>query len=168
MNGDYGLINQLLRLWFHFNGPNWLTDSHFVIPAIAIVSIWQGLGFNTVLFLAGLQNIPAVYSEAARIDGANRFQLFWRVTLPLLSPTVFMATILSVIGSFQVFDLTYVLTDGGPGKDSYTIVYLLYKQGFQLFQFGNASASAVVLFIILLVLTLFQYRLQNRWVHYEA
>ncbi|HEX4204086.1 MAG TPA: sugar ABC transporter permease, partial [Ktedonobacteraceae bacterium] len=163
-----GLINQLLRLWFHFNGPNWLTDSHFVIPAIAIVSIWQGLGFNTVLFLAGLQNIPAVYSEAARIDGANRFQLFWRVTLPLLSPTVFMATILSVIGSFQVFDLTYVLTDGGPGKDSYTIVYLLYKQGFQLFQFGNASASAVVLFIILLVLTLFQYRLQNRWVHYEA
>lgn len=168
MNGDYGLINQLLSQWFHIHGPNWLTDSRFVIPSIAIVSIWQGLGFNTVLFLAGLQGIPTTYAEAARIDGANKVQLFFRVTLPLLSPTVFLATVLSIIGSFQVFDLTYVLTGGGPGKDSYTMVYLIYKQGFQLFQFGSASASAVLLFIIILAVTLFQFYMQRRWVYYEA
>lgn len=168
MNGDYGLINQLLKLWWNINGPSWLTDSRFVIPSLAIVSIWQGMGFNMVLFLAGLQNIPSVYSEAARIDGANRVQLFWNVTLPLLTPTVFLATVLSIIGSFQVFDLTYVLTGGGPGKDSYTMVYHIYHQGFQLFQFGPASSSAVILFIILLALTLFQFWLQRRWVNYDV
>jgi multiple sugar transport system permease protein len=168
LNGDFGLVNVFLKDWFHIQGPNWLTDSNFVIPAIAIVGIWSGLGYNMIILLAGLQNIPATYAEAARVDGANRWQLFWRVTFPLLSPTIFLVTVLSVIASFQVFDQVFVLTGGGPGKDSYVMVYHIYKQGFERFQFGPASASAVILFVIIVIATLIQFWLQNRWVHYEA
>lgn len=168
LNGDFGLINILLRIVFHVQGPSWLTDQRFVIPSIAIVSIWQGLGFNMVILLAGLRNLPATYAEAARVDGANRFQLFWRVTLPLLSPIIFLVTVLSIIFSFQVFDQVFVLTSGGPGKDSYTMVYHIYHQAFEQFQFGSASASAVILFLIILVVTLIQFSLRNRWVNYEV
>ncbi|GCE45267.1 multiple sugar transport system permease protein [Thermosporothrix hazakensis] len=167
LNSDLGLINNLLKGWFHIDGIGWLTDSRYVIPSLAMVGIWQGLGFNIVLFLAGLQGIPQTYFEAARIDGANRFQTFWRVTLPLLTPTIFFTTVISVINSFQVFDLTFILTDGGPGKDSYTMVYHIYNLGFKSSQYGSASAVAVILFLILMVLTLIQFRLQRRWVHYE-
>ncbi|HEY4386036.1 MAG TPA: sugar ABC transporter permease, partial [Ktedonobacteraceae bacterium] len=117
LNGDFGLINVLLRTWLHIQGPSWLTDQRFVIPSIAIVSIWQGLGFNMVILLAGLRNLPATYAEAARVDGANRFQLFWQITLPMLSPIIFLVTVLSIIYSFQVFDQVFVMTAGGPGKD---------------------------------------------------
>jgi multiple sugar transport system permease protein len=168
LNSDYGLLNTLLHNWFHIQGPGWLTDSHLVIPSIAMVSIWSNLGFNMIIFLAGLQGIPATYSEAARIDGANRFQLFWNVTLPLLTPTIFFATVISVINSFQGFDLIYVLTGGGPGKDSYTIVYHIFHLAFEVSNFGPASAVAVMLFAILLSLTLLQFQFQRRWVHYEV
>ncbi|QBD83327.1 sugar ABC transporter permease [Ktedonosporobacter rubrisoli] len=167
LNSDAGFINVMLRSWFHVQGPNWLIDEHWVIPSIALVSIWSSMGSNMVIFLAGLQNIPAVYSEAARIDGANRFQLFWKVTLPLLSPTLFFITVLSIISSFQVFDQTFVMTQGGPDKASYTIVYHIYNLSFRQFTFGPASAAAVILFAVLLVLTLIQFNLQKRWVHYE-
>jgi multiple sugar transport system permease protein len=168
LNGDFGLVNVLLRTWFHIQGPSWLTDQRFVIPSIAIVSIWQGLGFNMVVLLAGLRNLPATYAEAARVDGANRFQLFWRITLPMLSPIIFLVTVLSIIYSFQVFDQVFVLTAGGPGKDSYTMVYHIYHQAFEQFQFGSASASAVILFIIILVVTLIQFAIRRRWVYYEV
>lgn len=167
LNSDYGLLNTLLRNWFRIAGPGWLTDSRFVIPSIAMVSIWGGLGFNMIIFLAGLQSIPTTYSEAARIDGASKFQLFWRVTLPLLTPTIFFTSVISVINSFQSFDLIYVLTGGGPGKDSYTIVYYMYHMAFEQATFGSASAVAVILFAILLSLTLLQFQFQRRWVHYE-
>lgn len=168
LNSDYGLINSLLRNWFHIQGPGWLTDSHVVIPSIAMVSIWGGLGFNMIIFLAGLQGIPATYGEAARIDGANKFQLFWNVTLPLLTPTIFFTTVISIINSFQGFDLIYVLTGGGPGKDSYTLVYHIYHLAFEVSNFGPASAVAVILFVILLTLTVFQFQLQRRWVNYDV
>lgn len=168
LNGDYGLINTLLHAWLGVQGPNWLTDQRFVIPSIAIVSIWQGLGFTMVILLAGLRNIPATYAEAARVDGANRFQLFWRVTLPLLSPIVFLVTVLAVISSLQVFDQVFILTNGGPGKDSYTMVYHIYHQAFVEFQFGPASASAVILFVLILLVTLVQFALRRRWVYYEV
>ncbi|HLZ59203.1 MAG TPA: sugar ABC transporter permease [Ktedonosporobacter sp.] len=167
LNGDYGLINQILRAVFHVEGPNWLADEHWVIPSIAIVSIWGSLGINMVIFLAGLQSIPAAYIEAARIDGASRLQLFWRITLPLLSPTLFFVIVLSIISSFQVFDQTFILTGGGPAKESYTIVYHIYTLGFRQFTFGPASAAAVILFALLLILTLLQFTLQRRWVTYE-
>ncbi|MBA2682800.1 MAG: sugar ABC transporter permease, partial [Ktedonobacteraceae bacterium] len=168
MNGNFGLINVLLRTWFHVQGPRWLADSHLVIPSISIVTVWSGLGFNMILFLAGLQNIPQVYTEAATVDGANRWQIFWRVTLPLLSPTIFLVLVLSIISSFQVFDQVYVLTGGGPAKASYMIVFHIYNLAFQQFQFGAASAAAVILFAIVLLITLMQFWLQRRWVHYEA
>ena len=168
LNSDFGLINILLKDWFHIHGPGWITDSRFVIPSIAMLSIWSSLGFNMIIFLAGLQGIPATYAEAARIDGANRLQLFFRVTLPMLTPTLFFTTVLSVISSFQVFDQAFVLTGGGPGKDSYTIVYHIYHLGFEQNQFGGASSAAVILFAILLVLTLIQLWFQRRWVTYDV
>ncbi|GCE51380.1 multiple sugar transport system permease protein [Thermosporothrix hazakensis] len=167
LNSDAGFINVLLRSWFNIEGPAWLIDAHWVIPSISIVSIWSSLGSNMVIFLAGLQNIPSTYIEAARIDGANRFQLFWKVTLPLLSPTLFFITVLSIISSFQVFDQTFVMTQGGPDKASYTIVYHIYNLSFRQFTFGPASASAMILFAVLLVLTLIQFAFQKRWVNYD-
>ena len=168
LNSDFGLFNSLLRSVFHAKGVGWLTDPRFVIPSIALVGIWQGLGFNMIILLAGLQGIPVSYSEAARMDGANRFQLFWNVTLPMLSPTIFFCTVISILSSFQVFDLTFILTGGGPGKDSYTMVYHIYHLGFENATFGPASAAAVILFVILLAITAVQFRLQKLWVNYEV
>jgi multiple sugar transport system permease protein len=168
LNSDFGLFNSLLKSGFHSQGVGWLTDGRFVIPSIAMVGIWQGLGFTMIIYLAGLQGIPVSYTEAARIDGANRLQLFWNVTLPMLTPTIFFTAIISILGSFQVFDLAFILTNGGPGKDSYTIVYHIYHLGFENAVFGEASAAAVILFVILLVVTAVQFRLQKRWVNYDV
>jgi multiple sugar transport system permease protein len=167
LNADFGLVNAYLQEWFGIQGPKWLSNRTLVIPSIAMVAVWQGLGFNMVIFLAGLQSIPTTYSEAARIDGANRMQVFRHITLPLLSPTIFFVLIISIIGSFQVFDLAFVMTQGGPGKASYTLVYHLYSLAFEDFTFGASSAAAVILFAIILSLTLFQFRFQRRWVHYD-
>ncbi len=168
LNSDFGLFNSVLRSVFHASGVGWLTTTRYVIPSIALVGIWQGLGFNMIIFLAGLQGIPVSYKEAARMDGANKFQLFWQVTLPMLTPTIFFTTVISILGSFQVFDLTFILTNGGPGKDSYTMVYHIYHLGFETATFGPASAAAVILFVILLVVTVVQFRLQKRWVNYDV
>jgi multiple sugar transport system permease protein len=168
LNSDFGLFNSLLKAWFHASGVGWLTDERFVIPSIAMVGIWQGLGFNMIILLAGLQGIPASYTEAGRIDGANRLQLFWNITLPMLTPTIFFTAVISILNSFQVFDLAFILTGGGPGKESYTIVYHIYHLGFENAVFGAASAAAVILFVILLVITAVQFRLQKRWVNYDV
>ena len=166
LNGDFGLINVMLKQLFGVKGPQWLTDLHLVLPSLALVSIWKGLGFNMVLFLAGLQGISKDYYEASMIDGATKSQQFWRITLPLLSPTTLFVTIIAVIDSFKVFDTAFVMTSGGPAKASYTMVYHLYELAFKNFQFGKSSAAAVVLFVIILVLTTLQTRLSRKWVHY--
>lgn len=168
LNGDFGLINVYLREWFNLNPPNWLVDSTWVIPVVALVSIWAGVGFNMVIFLAGLQGIPSTYLEAAQIDGASRLRQFFDVTLPLLSPTTFFVTIMSIIASFQVFDLVYVMTGGGPGTASSTIVFHIYQTAFVDFTFGRSAAAAVVLFFIIMIITLIQFWGQRRWVHYDA
>ncbi|MNU61024.1 Lactose transport system permease protein LacF [compost metagenome] len=165
LNGDFGILNLLLS-HIGITGPKWLTDTHWVMPAIAILSIWWGLGNNMVIFLAGLQGIPRTYYEAADIDGASRFKKFWHVTLPLLSPTTFFIAIMSVIGSFQVFDQALVMTNGGPAKSSYTMVYHIYQQAFIDFRMGESSASAMILFVIILIFTLIQFKMSKRWVHY--
>ncbi|MNH82920.1 Lactose transport system permease protein LacF [compost metagenome] len=165
LNGDFGILNLLLS-HIGITGPKWLTDTHWVMPAIAILSIWWGLGNNMVIFLAGLQGIPRTYYEAADIDGASRFKKFWHVTLPLLSPTTFFIAIMSVIGSFQVFDQALVMTNGGPAKSSYTMVYHIYQQAFIDFRMGESSASAMILFVIILIFTLLQFKMSKRWVHY--
>ncbi len=167
LNGEFGPINSYLRDFLGIDPPNWIVDPSWVIPAIALVSLWRGLGFTMVIFLAGLQGIPASLIEAAEIDGASTARRFWHITLPMLSPTVLFLTVTSLIGSFQVFDLAYVMTNGGPGDASRTLVFHIYDLAFVDFDFGTSAASAVVLFAILLVLTLAQLWAQRRWVYYE-
>ncbi len=167
LNGDFGLLNTYLREWFGANPPNWLIERDLVVPIIALISIWAGLGFNMVIFLAGLQSISPSYHEAAQLDGASRARQFFNITLPLLSPTVFFVTIISLIGAFQVFDLVYVMTGGGPGKASSTMVFHIYETAFVDFSFGLSASVAMILFGIILLVTLFQFWGQRRWVHYD-
>ena len=168
LNGDFGLINLYLREQLGLDPPNWLVDTTWVIPAVALVAIWAGLGFNMVIFLAGLQGIPTTYMEAAQIDGASKWRQFWNITLPLLSPTTFFVTIISIIASFQVFDMIYVMTGGGPGSASTTMVFHIYELAFVNFTFGVSAAAAVVLFALIMAITLFQFWGQHRWVNYDA
>jgi multiple sugar transport system permease protein len=166
-NSNFGLINMGLSALGITDLPRWLVSSRWAMPAVIAVSVWQSLGYAMVLFLAGLQNIRADVYEAAAIDGATGFKRFWYITLPLLSPMTFFVLIISIIGSFQVFELVYVMTKAGPSNATNTLVYYIYQNGFMFYQMGYASAAAMVLFLIVLVATLIQYRLQNRWVHYE-
>jgi multiple sugar transport system permease protein len=165
-NPEFGVLNFLLDL-LGIKGPAWLSSSEWAMPAVIIMAVWRGLGYNMLIYLAGLQGIPDVYYEAAEIDGAGGWAKFRHITVPLLSPTTFMLLILSVIGAFQVFEYTYVMTGGGPVYATLTIVLHVYNNAFRSFQMGYASALAYVLFFILLGLTIIQFRLQNRWVHYE-
>jgi multiple sugar transport system permease protein len=166
-NSNFGLINMGLSLFGVNDLPKWLISSRWAMPAVIAVSVWQGLGYSMVLFLAGLQNIRRDLYEAAALDGATGWSRFWHITLPLLSPMTFFVLIISIIGSFQVFELVYVMTKAGPSNATNTLVFFIYQNGFMFYQMGIASAAAMVLFLIVLVLTLVQYRLQNRWVHYE-
>jgi multiple sugar transport system permease protein len=161
-----GLINAALG-WLGINGPTWLGDPRWAMPALILMSVWKGFGYNMVVFLAGLQGIPATVHEAAVIDGASTWQRFWRITLPLLSPAIFFAVVMTVITSFQVFDQALVMTRGGPVNATNTIVLYIYQNGFEFFRMGYAAAMAWVLFAIILAFTLLQMKAQNRWVHYE-
>ena len=131
------------------------------------MSVWKGLGYNMVLFLAGLQGIPTHLYEAAEIDGATHWHKFRKITLPLLTPTTFFIVIISIIGSFQIFEQAYIMTKGGPARATVTTVYYIYENGFQWYKMGYASAVAWVLFALVLVVTLVQWRYQDRWVFYE-
>ena len=167
----YGLLGTLLAP-FGLSDVSWLTRPDLVLYPVAVVTIWQRIGFDMVLFLSGLQNIPRVLYEAATIDGANRRQMFRHITLPLLSSTTFLVVVLSVINAFQIFDQVYVMTSrttrGGVGGSAVTLSYFLYQSGFGNSRFGYASAIALVLFLIILVFTVVQLRFQQRWVYYEA
>ncbi len=167
----YGLINNLFAGigWLDLN---WLTRPDLVLIPVAVVTIWQRIGFDMVIFLAGLQNIPRILHEAALIDGATRWERFRYITLPMLSPTTFLIMVLSIIGSFQIFDQVFIMTarttSGGVGGSATTLSFLLYETGFVNARFGYASAMGLVMFLILLLVTVFQLRLQRRWVYYES
>jgi multiple sugar transport system permease protein len=163
---EFGILNWLLGL-LGIAGPKWLGSSDWAMFAIIIMSIWQGLGYNIVIFLAGLQAISPDLYEAAAIDGANSMRQFWYITLPLLSPVTFFVLVLSVIGAFQVFAAPFVMTAGGPANSTVTIVMQLYKEAFQFQRMGLASAMAYVLFIIIVGLTMVNLSLQMVWVFYE-
>jgi multiple sugar transport system permease protein len=165
-NPEFGALNFLLDQ-IGINGPAWLSTPEWAMPAVIIMAVWRGLGYSMLIYLAGLQGIPDTYYEAASIDGAGAWAKFWHITVPLLSPTTFMLLILSLIGAFQVFEYTYVMTGGGPVYSTLTLVLHVYNNAFRNFQMGYASALAYVLFFILLGLTIIQFRLQRRWVHYE-
>jgi multiple sugar transport system permease protein len=167
LNGKFGVLNNALRA-IGLDPPNWLLDVRFVLPAVALVTVWWTLGLNMVIFLAGLQGIPVAIQEAARVDGASPLRVFSDVTLPLLSPTILFSTIIAVISSLQTFDQIFVLTDGGPLDASRTLVFHVYDLGFRDFAFGSSSAAAMLLFAIILLATLVQLWAQRRWVHYES
>lgn len=166
-NPDYGLLNIALYS-LGLPCPDWLGSTTWAMPAIIIMSIWRGLGSNIVIFLAGLQGVPRSLYEAATIDGASRYQLFRHITLPLISPTTFFVLVMSVISSFQVFDQVMVMTQGGPGNATLVVVYHIYREAFRNFRMGYASAAAYVLFLLILILTLFQWVGRRRWVYTEV
>lgn len=164
-NPEFGLLNYFLE-FVGIKGPNWLGSTKWAMPAVIIASTWKGLGYNMLLFLAGLQGIPEMYYESAEIDGATRMRKFFHITLPLLSPTMFFVVVMSIIGSFQVFDLVFVMTEGGPGRATSVLVHYLYQNAFEYFQMGYASAIAWVLFFIVFGLTLIQLKWSKQWVQY--
>ena len=165
-NQQFGLINYLLSL-VGITGPAWLADTRTAMPAVIIMSIWKGLGYNMVIFLAGLQGIPRELYEAAAIDGAGAWARFRYVTLPLVSPTTFFVVVLSTIAAFQVFDQTYVMTGGGPAYSTTTLALFIYQNAFQWFHMGYAAALSYVLFAAVAVVTLVQFRVQGRFVFYR-
>jgi multiple sugar transport system permease protein len=168
LNADFGLFNFLLSL-VGITGPKWLFSTTWAMPSIIIMSLW-GVGGNMVVFLAGLQGIPEHLYEAAELDGAGEWGKFWNVTIPMISPVIFFNMIVTIIGAFQIFDQVYIMTNGKGGPANATLVYVLYlyRNGFEYFKMGYASALAVVLFLIILAITVVQFAVARRWVYYEG
>ncbi|WP_412030192.1 carbohydrate ABC transporter permease [Deinococcus yunweiensis] len=161
-----GLVNLILG-WLGVQGPNWLGSPSWVLPAVAVFSVWQGSGQGIILFLASLASVPKDLYEAAQLDGARPWEAFRYITLPMVSPTVFLVLVLSVIGALQVFEAVLVLSNGGPGDSSTTVALYIYKTAFTFFKMGYASALAWLLAVILIALMVVQWRTQNRWVNYD-
>ncbi len=161
LDGRYGLFNRLLGV-FGVVGPNWLTDPRVAMWAVIIVAIWTGLGANMLIFSAGLEGIDSSYSEAAEVDGANLWQSFWHVTLPLLRPTLLFVTVTSFIGGMGAFGLILALTNGGPAGSTNVTAFYMYQTAFEDLRLGRASAAAFVLFVIIIILTAIQLRFFRR------
>lgn len=165
-NPEYGIMNQLLYI-FGIQGPAWLFSTEWVIPAFIIMSFWT-IGGSMILYLAGLQGIPTQLYEAAKIDGANKWYSFWKITLPLITPIIFFNLVMSIIGSFQVFTQAFVMTQGGPMNASLLYVLYLYRNAFSYFKMGYACGLAWILFFIILFFTALLFKFSNRWVYYEV
>ncbi len=150
---QFGLINKV----FHLD-INWLKDTHWALPAIIIMTIWKDFGYATVLFLGGLMGLPEDVFEAAEIDGASSWQTFWRITVPLLKPTTLFVVITSLITYLQAYIQILIMTDGGPGTSTYVISYLIYDEAFVKYNFGSASAMAIILFVIIGILTIIMFK----------
>lgn len=159
---EYGLINQVLQA-LGIYGPRWLADSTWAMPALIITAAWRNVGYFATIFLAGLQGIDQSYYDAAAIDGAGALAKLGYITIPLLSPITFFVAVMAVILSFQVFALVYVMTAGGPGGSTTVVVFQLYQQAFIYFRLGYASAIGYVLFVVIFVLTLIQFRFMGRY-----
>ncbi|WP_420489235.1 carbohydrate ABC transporter permease [Neobacillus niacini] len=163
---EEGFINQVLAA-IGIDGPAWLYDPDLAMGAVIVVSALKNVGLNMVLFLAALQQVDKNLYEASYLDGANKVKQFWHVTLPMITPTVFLTLILTVIGSMKVFGQIYVMTNGGPGNHTKVLVYYIWENAFKLFDFGYASAIALVLFVIILFFTIIQWSARKRWVFHE-
>lgn len=166
MDTDYGLLNWVLNLLGISNVP-WLTDPKTSLFSLIIVAVWKGIGFNTLIFIAGLQSIPKDMYEAAALDEASKARTFFKLTLPMLSPTLFFLVIISLIGSFQVFETIAIMTQGGPINSTNTFVFYIYEYGFRFFKIGYASAAGVLLLLIVSLLTIVYFRILSRKVHYR-
>ncbi|NWQ42239.1 sugar ABC transporter permease [Bacillus sp. EB106-08-02-XG196] len=165
-NPTMGPINGVLMNLGIDQPPGWLSSPTWALISVSIVYIWHSVGYYMVLFLAGLQSIPDYLYEAAELDGAGPISKFFNITVPMLSPVLFFTTIIGVINSFKVFDLIYVLTGGGPGRSTHVLVYDIYNTAFKQFEYGYASAMAYVLFLLILVISIIQFRGQKKWVNY--
>ena len=166
-NGDFGPINWLLSL-FGVKGPYWLATPGFALIAVAIVGLWMALGFNLIIISAGLREIPIELYEAAQMDGASRFRQFISITVPLLTPSIFFVSIMTVVGGFQLFDLLYVMLGKAnlAMPQTQSIVYIFYNEAFIQNNQGYACAIGILILVIIALLTAFQFRLQRRWVNY--
>lgn len=160
-NQDYGLINTFLGK-LGLPQPAWLASEELAMPSVIIMTIWKGLGYNGVILLAGLQGISPSLYEAAEIDGANAFQRFVHITLPMIKPTMMFVLLTSMIGALQAFDQIYVMTSGGPGRATEVVCYLIYQNAFQYFKQGYASAMAYILFIIIFTASIIQLKISER------
>ncbi len=159
---NFGLLNYLLKAHI-----NWLYDTKTALFALIIVSAWKLIGYNMVILLSGFSTISQNIYESAKIDGASPLNTFFKITLPLLSPTIFFVVIITTISSFQVFDLIYLMTQGGPMDSTNVLVYWIYKNAFEFFNIGAASAGAYILFVIVFVLTVIQWNIRKKWVFSE-
>jgi multiple sugar transport system permease protein len=163
---DFGVLDYLLSR-VGLPAIPWLTSSKWAMPALIILAIWSGVGYYMTIILAGLQGIPQELYDAAKVDGAGPWPCFRHVTIPMLSPVLFFVVVLALIWSFQVFAASYIMTAGGPLNSTLTMVLHIYQNGFQFFRMGYAAALAFILGVIIFAFTLFQFRLQNLWVHYD-
>jgi len=166
-NSEYGLINYTLSL-VGIKGPNWIADPNVALISIVIIGIWSTIGYNMILLLAGLQEIPRDYYEAANIDGASPIRQFFKITIPLVSPTMFFVVVTSIMSAFQVFDVIFMLIDqGNPAiEKTQSLVYLFYKHSFILNDKGYGAAIIMLLLAIIMVVTVIQVKLQKKWVNY--
>jgi multiple sugar transport system permease protein len=163
-----GLLDSSAESLFGVHAPNFLGSSNWAMPAIVVMSIWQGFGYNFLVFSAAIDQVPQSQLDSASIDGAGVFQRFRYVTWPMITPSIFFATTLTLITSFQVFAQPFILTQGGPGVSTQTIVMYVYNQGWQFLSMGLAAAAGWVLFVIIMAITAFQFIGQKRWVHYDV
>ncbi|MDO5041097.1 MAG: sugar ABC transporter permease [Peptoniphilus sp.] len=166
MDYDYGLLNQILEI-FGMEPVGWLTDSRIVIYSLVVVSVWKSVGYYTLIFIAGLQSIPDSIYEAAALDNASTMRRLFKITLPMLSPTIFFVGITSVIACFKVFETISIMTQGGPANASNTIVYYIYEYGFRFFKIGQASAAGIILLIVISIFTFIYFKLMSKRVFYR-
>ena len=164
LDPNFGFFNYYLAQ-LGLSPANWLVAPRWAMPAIILVDLWRTLGFTFIILLAGLQGVPRHLQEAAMIDGAGAVRRFWNITIPMLSPTLFFALVITFIGAFQIFEPMYIMTQGGPGNATRSVVLHIYETGFRAFEMGSASALAIVIFLIIMVVTLLQLWLSRYWVH---
>ena len=165
-NPAAGPVNQLLMSLGVQNPPRWTASVDWAMPTVILASVWKGMGYYMLIYLAGLQGIPNTLYEAASVDGASAWQKFRYITLPMLTPATFFVSIMCTIAAFKVFDLILVMTEGGPGRATNVLVIQIYNTAFREFRFGYSSAIAMVLFAIVLIVTVIQFRGEKRWVNY--
>jgi multiple sugar transport system permease protein len=166
---EWGPINDLVWQMFRAEGPRWIYSEQLVIPSLALVAFWAGIGGSRmIIFLAGLQGVPNDLYEAADIDGAGRWQKFWHVTIPMLSPTIFLNLILAIIGSFAAFEFAFIATEGGPNYGSWFYAMHVWANAFRYFDLGYACALAWMMFVLISGLTYLQFQLAKRWVYYAG
>ena len=155
LQGENGFVNQILAI-VGIHGPNWLRDPNWAMVAVIFTRVIKMVGLNMILYIAALQSVPRDYEEAARLEGASSWQIFWKITWPLLAPTTLVIMIITMIGSFKVFDHIYLMTNGGPENGTLVLAFYIYQQGFKFFNTGYASALAMIMFVIVFLLTVLQ------------